>query len=764
MTTVPKRPGISETTLRSAEIRYSDYPEPGSIEIPYWTAQGDLRKFKRWRLPHVRVNGQKYHQEPGSGVYAYFPPGFFPHHHDCKFNLPLNSVFLPEGEFKALSLLEFGIYAIGLPSFVVYLRDQNEHRRLLRDLQVTFSREKIQAIYFLGDADTATNFEFSRQATFLAGAAFPAKVFLPRIPLSSPKGIDDCREALGTNFDAFFAELIKLAIPLPKKIDAVGLALLLFEREVASLRATTGIEREQQFDRTVRLCAAAQNYAQSHATARLHRLAGDVMGITLTQLKAAIKQFERVESSTTDSDGEKSAAAQQAHVLATTQAMSAYYDHQHKEYIVAVGPSHYQTRTEAQFKRELRFRELTRDRIPGRNWSQIDVALHYFQEQKFVDYCGGLAGRNCGLYEENGSKILVTKEPRLIVPNKGQWGILNKFFANLVGGPDEPYGDEQLTVFYGWIRTAYQALREHRFQPGQALAIAGPVDSGKSLLQSLITEILGGRSAKAMLYLQGRTDFNGELFEAEHLVLEDEAASTLHRDRITLGASLKNLIANRIHPCHAKHRQIVNLAPLWRVSLSLNDRPERLFVLPPLAEDMADKIILLRASKSPMPMHVVTPEQKEIFWKTLVSELPAFLYWLLNEFELSGDWKDARFGVNTFHHPELARELEELSPVMALLALIDAADIWTSYDSATGIQGVIDPWVGTALELRRLLMANQKTQRDATRLLDWVNACAQYLNDLADRRPSRVKAFRKATLRWFEIYREIQDSKNREVK
>lgn len=215
---VPKRPGISETTLRSAEIKYSDYPEPGSIEIPYWTAEGDLTQFKRWRLPRVRVNGQKYHQEPGSSVYAYFPPGFFPHHHDCKFSLAPNSVFLPEGEFKTLSLLELGVYAIGLPSFVVYLRDHNEHRQLLRDLQVTFTREKIQVIYFLGDADTATNFEFSRQAAFLASAASPAKVFLPRIPLSSPKGTDDCKEVLGAGFNAFFTELVKEAIPLPKKL------------------------------------------------------------------------------------------------------------------------------------------------------------------------------------------------------------------------------------------------------------------------------------------------------------------------------------------------------------------------------------------------------------------------------------------------------------------------------------------------------------------------------------------------------------------
>ena len=70
MTATPQRPGISETTLAAAEIRFSDFPEPGSIVIPYWTADAELTPFNRWRLPTTRANGQKYHQLEGSGVYA----------------------------------------------------------------------------------------------------------------------------------------------------------------------------------------------------------------------------------------------------------------------------------------------------------------------------------------------------------------------------------------------------------------------------------------------------------------------------------------------------------------------------------------------------------------------------------------------------------------------------------------------------------------------------------------------------------------------
>jgi hypothetical protein len=70
------RPGISENILISAGICYCDYPEPESIKIPYWTRDGDITQWCRYRLKSVRDNGQKYYQEPNSGVNIYFPPNF----------------------------------------------------------------------------------------------------------------------------------------------------------------------------------------------------------------------------------------------------------------------------------------------------------------------------------------------------------------------------------------------------------------------------------------------------------------------------------------------------------------------------------------------------------------------------------------------------------------------------------------------------------------------------------------------------------------
>ncbi len=289
---IPVRPGISSTTLIAAGIKFSDDPEQaGWIEIPYWTRDGDITHFCRWRLPSIQASGQKYHQLKGTDVHVYFPPNFFRRNGSNPFGLAPNSVVFVEGEFKALALLELGIYAIGLPGFNVYHKNKEGYRQLFRDLQVMLHKEGIETIYYLGDADTCTNFEFARNAAFLASAVFPAKVFLPRIPLNGPgKGVDDCKQALGDKFGLFFANLIKGAIPLLRKCKPSQIALLLLEQEETALEALDGIERERHFDRIVDLCAAAKSSDKSQTTARICNLAREVFGITRAELKDALTE------------------------------------------------------------------------------------------------------------------------------------------------------------------------------------------------------------------------------------------------------------------------------------------------------------------------------------------------------------------------------------------------------------------------------------------------------------------------------------------
>jgi hypothetical protein len=426
-----------------------------------------------------------------------------------------------------------------------------------------------------------------------------------------------------------------------------------------------------------------------------------------------------------------------------TQTVEAFYDSSRKEYLTKNAAGRWHAYDQRQFMLRLRARGYPTRKPDEGLVSPAEEVILELQNHFDVQYAGPLAGRKEGFYEENGLRFLVTTSPNIIEARKGSYETLGQFVTNLLAGPDEPYAEQQWTTFLGWLKTARMALKAGLFQPGQALALAGEVEGGKSLLQQIITYALGGRSAKAAMFLQGRTDFNSELFGAEHLMLEDENASTDFRARRFLATAIKGMVANRIHPCHPKNRNIVNLPPFWRVSISLNDDDHHMQVLPEMNADMADKIILLRATKTEMPMPVTTAKEKDLFFGTLMRDLPGFLWWLENEFVLPAGYTNPRFGVAAYQHPELLEKLDELSPAFRLLDLIDLAEPWGPASSE---------WEGTADELRRMLLANAASQRDASKLLDYPTACGRYLGQLAQKRGTRVKDLRTGHSRNWAIY------------
>src|SRR5439155_7072976 len=126
--------------------------------------------------------------------------------------------------------------------------------------------------------------------------------------------------------------------------------------------------------------------------------------------------------------------------------------------------------------------------------------------------------------------------------------------------------------------------------PRKLMGLAGSRNYGKSLLQSLFTLILGGRSAKPFRYMSGATQFNAELFGAEHLMIEDEHSSTDIRARRTFGAQIKQFTVNKTQSCHDKKCRALMLSPFWRISLSVNDEPEAMMVLPPMSDSEQDSL------------------------------------------------------------------------------------------------------------------------------------------------------------------------------
>jgi len=364
--------------------------------------------------------------------------------------------------------------------------------------------------------------------------------------------------------------------------------------------------------------------------------------------------------------------------------------------------------------------------------SEVDEALRVAQHERSVAYVGPFAGKRKGLHAEQGRKILVTEDFSLIEPKSGgDFPVLQSLIEGLL----DSGGVNQSIYFYAWLRRSYESLAKGELNPGQAVALVGPRACGKSLLQTVICTILGGRSADPFLFMTGATPFNSDLFRAEVLLFGDKfSGSSGIVARRKFGSTIKEFTSNEFQSCHKKQKEALPLRPFWRVIFSINDEPENLLVLPPLDESIQDKLFVFKTSR---PSLFDTPgwgDSRPSDMAKLVSEIPYFLDFLLRQ-QVPTGLKDIRFGIRAFQHPDIMVALDSMSPEERMLELVDEAFFPEGGTAETG------SFSGKASAIERRLVGSDSSVKESARgLLSWPQAASTYLGRLAAREDGRVTA------------------------
>jgi 5S rRNA maturation endonuclease (ribonuclease M5) len=423
-----------------------------------------------------------------------------------------------------------------------------------------------------------------------------------------------------------------------------------------------------------------------------------------------------------------------------------YYHEPSEKFLVLNESGRWLSLSTASYKRILTSRGVTTAKN-GAPMSEADALIVHAQSHNDIVRYGPLCGRNPGFYEENGIRHLVTEPMRLIEPIMGKLEVIPAILKGLLVDNETPeVGASQLNTLLGWMQSSARALRAGRYQQQQAITIAGPRNCGKSLIQhQLITPCLAGRAVDGEKYFLRNNDFNADLYRAEHITLDDKVSSTKIADRLAFAAKLKGAtVGTGVGDIHGKGRDGVALRPWWRISITCNDQPENLLVLPPLNADVSDKIIILRASNFTLPMPVNTQAEKERFQAAIRAELPAFMHFLLNVYQLPEEYQETRYEVATYHHPELAELLDGLSPEAELLSLIDAT---MSNQIALG-----SIWI-SADELENRIREAQPSR--AAKIFTYSQACAKYLHRLSVKHPHRIEKERTASKRGWLIKGEL---------
>jgi len=395
---------------------------------------------------------------------------------------------------------------------------------------------------------------------------------------------------------------------------------------------------------------------------------------------------------------------------------------------------------------EMHFRALGLSR---NNWfesqRETEWPLYRSQVERMIDYAGPLAGHKVGIFQDGSNrKYLITEQAAGVFEEQSNNGVpMPKFFLAFVR---ELLPDDQSNYFCHWLATALRSLRRGDYRPGQVVCLAGPAGCGKSLLQAIITEVLGGRSANPFRYMMGLTTFNRDLASAEHWMIEDPATTTDIRARRHFGAMLKECTVNQTFSIHQKGKDAISLPIFRRVSISVNNEPENLAVVPPLDPSIIDKVFLFNCAmvkvafdpyrsvdgtRSLLPETQNDGELDRVkLWRDVRNEIPLIRAWLLKNFRVVPvAVRDDRFGVAAWHHPDLLSELCALAPETRLLQLIDHV----CFEKATPT-----PWVGKSIDLEAE-MRGSKFAFECEKLLRFNGACGTYLGKLARNHPKRVR-------------------------
>ena len=370
----------------------------------------------------------------------------------------------------------------------------------------------------------------------------------------------------------------------------------------------------------------------------------------------------------------------------------------------------------------LHFRNMgLRDDLYFNGIRELDWPLWNAQVKHLVDYAGDLAGHRAGVFSDSGGRTYLA-----MTEARGVWDVAKKaaqpkwfmdFVQKLLEG-------DQWEYFCHWLAISLHSLREHDFRPGQVVIMAGPAQCGKSLLQAIVTEILGGRCAKPFNYMMGITQFNQDLAGAEHWMIEDPDTTTDIRARRSFGNKLKECAGNAEFNIQGKGKDALPLKLFRRITVSVNDEPENVAVVPPMDASIADKIFLFRCSP------VKLGSDRKAIWATVQEEVPRIRSWLLRNFlKVPEELRDDRCSIKSWHHPELMEELTAMAPETRLLNLIDTVLFEGNAEQVA--------WSGKAVELENQLRES-KVGFEIDKMLKWSNAAGVYLSRLSKQHPDRV--------------------------
>ena len=276
-------------------------------------------------------------------------------------------------------------------------------------------------------------------------------------------------------------------------------------------------------------------------------------------------------------------------------------------------------------------------------------------------------------------------------PDPDEWPTLYEWWNEWMDDP------KSVHFILSWLQRFYLSALEGDVRAGHSVIIAGDADFGKSLFSTHILPKVFSGGADAGPFLMGKENFNRELAESAVWYVDDNASAASMAEHRRFSEMVKKLTASPKMTVRAMYREPVDIERRGRVVVTTNTDADSLAVLPNLDGTILDKLMILKMSSNYKPwFRGKTHRQIE---ETIDKELPHALKWLESEYKPPApvtDGASGRFGINTYHHPDIISMAKDLSA--------EQRD-WEMLQFWWKLRASEEPWEGNVSEL----MGNMET-------------------------------------------------------
>ena len=332
----------------------------------------------------------------------------------------------------------------------------------------------------------------------------------------------------------------------------------------------------------------------------------------------------------------------------------------------------------------------SKPRKKGDAATEIDEVIVYVQDERRIHGAAPFLFNfeevvNVGAKRYINTHAHVRVLPPAADPNPELWPTLFDWFNEWMDDPRSSH------YVFSWLQHFYTSAERGDSQAGHSLIMAGDADYGKSLFATYILPKIFSGGADAGAFLTGKENFNKELAESAVWYVDDNAAASSLSEHRRFSEMIKKLTASPKMTVRAMYREPVDIERRGRVVLTTNTDADSLSILPNLDGTILDKLMIVKMSNNYKPwFRGKTHRQIE---DIIDRELPHALAYIKNEYRPPKEVVEGasgRFGINTYHHPDIISMAKDLSA--------DQRD-WEMIQFWWKLRSNDDPWEGNVSEL-----------------------------------------------------------------